>query len=183
MIRRRLAQGDDDAGPDELDLADEIGRAGLHLVAVGHAVVRRPALDHVRDVDLVLAEGHGGDDLAQELAGPADEGPALQRLRPGPGPSPMNISSADRLPSPGTALVRSLWRTAEPADADLVVDLREGVPLGGRLGRRGRRGTAARRRQPAAAWASVAGEAAVSFWTPAGVRTRPRPRPGSRRGP
>src|SRR5438552_1830729 len=80
-LDRELAERHDHLGGDQLELAEEEGLAARHLVRLGVAVLRRPALDDVRDVDVVSVEPHSlGDDLGQELAGAPDEGLALQVL-------------------------------------------------------------------------------------------------------
>src|SRR5438046_2114142 len=80
-LDRELAERHDHLGGDQLELTEEEGLAARHLVRLGVAVLRRPALDDVRDVDVVALEPHAlGDDLGQELAGAPDEGLALQVL-------------------------------------------------------------------------------------------------------
>src|SRR2546425_7644803 len=80
-LDRELAERDDHLGGDQLELAEEEGVAARDLVGLGVAVLRRPALDDVRDVDVVAVEPHPlGDDLGQELAGAPDEGLALPVL-------------------------------------------------------------------------------------------------------
>ena len=80
-VRREAPERDDDPGLQQLDLAQQPGLALRDLDRVGIAVVRRAALDHVRDVDLVLAvQPHRGEHAVEQLAGAADEGQALAVL-------------------------------------------------------------------------------------------------------
>ena len=65
---------------DRVDLAEEERLAGRDLVRLGIAVARRPALDHVGDVDLVAVKPDRLDDLRQQLPGAADERDALDVL-------------------------------------------------------------------------------------------------------
>ena len=68
---------------DEIDLAMEIGDAGLHFlgrrlaVAGGLAGSVGPALEDVGDIDRIAGQPHGLDDPREQLAGLADEGFAL----------------------------------------------------------------------------------------------------------
>ena len=72
-------------------LAEEELATDLHLVRQWRAILRRPALHHVADVDVGAADRHAlacrraVDHLRQQLAGPADERDALRifvRARP-----------------------------------------------------------------------------------------------------
>ncbi len=76
-LRRELAERDDHARADDLDLAEQERLAGRHLVRLGIAIARRAALDHVGDVDLLAGQADRLDDLRQQLPGAADEGLAL----------------------------------------------------------------------------------------------------------
>jgi hypothetical protein len=67
------AEGDDDFGADELDLAHEIRRAGFDFIGRGGAIAGGAAFDDVGDVNLLALEAHGGDHLVEELASAADE--------------------------------------------------------------------------------------------------------------
>ena len=53
------------------------GSHGVDFVGLGIAVLRRPALDDVRDVDVVARQLDRLDDLRQQLAGAADKRHAL----------------------------------------------------------------------------------------------------------
>ncbi len=77
QLGREVAERADDARRDELDLAQQIGLAGLDLFGLGVAVVRRPRLEHVGDVDLLAREADGAEELLEQLARLADERPAL----------------------------------------------------------------------------------------------------------
>ena len=65
-------------GADDVDLAEEEGRAGVALFGLGGAVAGGAAFDDVGDVDLFALETHGGDHVVEQLAGFADEGNALR---------------------------------------------------------------------------------------------------------
>src|SRR3990172_4613753 len=71
------SQADDDPGLYQLDLPLEVLSAGIDLAGKRVAVVRRAALDDVRDEHLVAAPADGGDQLVQEASGRADEGARL----------------------------------------------------------------------------------------------------------
>src|SRR5271170_74118 len=73
----RRAQGDNYLRADDFDLAEEELRAGVGLLRLGDAVLRRTALDDVGDVDLSAFQAHGGNHVVEELAGAAYEGKAL----------------------------------------------------------------------------------------------------------
>lgn len=77
-LRREVAEGDDDPGPDELELLLEERPAGLGLLRLRVPIPRGPALERVADVhvralqaELLLHE------LREELTGRTDEGLAL----------------------------------------------------------------------------------------------------------
>lgn len=74
---RMPAKRDDDAGIQKLDLCIEERRAGRDFFRRGFAVFRRPAFHDIRDEDVVAAHGHGGQQLLEELTGPADKRPSL----------------------------------------------------------------------------------------------------------
>src|SRR4029453_3469604 len=117
----RRAQGDDHLGTDRLDLSLEERKAGAGLAGVGHAVPRRPALDHVRDVLLVAPEGHGAEDVVQELARRPHE-----RLAPavalGAGPPPHEEEAGAGVPPPEDGLRPPPAEPAARALADLVAN-------------------------------------------------------------
>ena len=82
-LHRELPQRDDDLGADQLELPEEEGLAARDLVGLRVPVVGRPTLDDVGDVDVLPPDLHPlGDDLGQQLAGPADERLPLQVLVP-----------------------------------------------------------------------------------------------------
>ena len=72
--RRETPERADDLRLDDLDLTVQVRRARRDLVGRWVAVVGRPALDHVRDVDLLPAKADTGQQFGQELARLADEG-------------------------------------------------------------------------------------------------------------
>ncbi len=72
------SERDHDARVHELDLAVEERRAELLFLGPRIAVLRRPALEDVRDVDVRSSEAHAlRDDVGQELSRPTDEGDSL----------------------------------------------------------------------------------------------------------
>jgi len=73
----RGAQGHDHLRADDLQLPHQVGAARGDLVAGRVAVVRRAALQHVADEDLVAGQGHGLDHAGEQLTGRSDEGQAL----------------------------------------------------------------------------------------------------------
>src|SRR5262245_8550095 len=132
--QRGAAEGHDHLGIDQLDLAVQPGPAGSELGTLRRPVVRRPALDRVADRDLRPVQPDLGQQLVEELTGPADERePALVLAAPGRLTDEQH-ASAGRIdawddPLPG------LRQSARGA-ADHRVDQRR--PVGER--RRGRRG-------------------------------------------
>ena len=72
------AQGHDDLGADDANLAQQERRAGIALVALGRAVARRTALHDVGDVNLFALQAHGGDHVVEQLSGAPDERQALR---------------------------------------------------------------------------------------------------------
>src|SRR6266404_2013412 len=73
-------KGHDEGRVEDLELALEIGRAGGDLVGLRIAIVRGPALDDVRDEDLVPSPAERGEELDEQVAGPPDERTALAVL-------------------------------------------------------------------------------------------------------
>ena len=72
---RALAQRDDQLRPDQRGLAVEIGTARLDLARLGRAIVRRPALEDVGDVDVLTAlHSEGRQHVVEEPARLPDEG-------------------------------------------------------------------------------------------------------------
>ena len=68
-LRGKAAQGADDAGLDDFDLALEIRLALLDLIGLGVSVIGRAALEYVADINLVAGQAHSLDDLGQQLPG------------------------------------------------------------------------------------------------------------------
>ena len=66
-LHGEVAEGADHLGFDQLDLLEEKWLAGLDLVRLGVAVLRRAALDDVGDVYVVALQADRFDDLRQEL--------------------------------------------------------------------------------------------------------------------
>ena len=71
-----IAQGDDDFGVHQSDLGREPLPAGCHLLLCGHAISRRPAFHHVRDVHLFPGDPGAFENFGEELASRADKGSA-----------------------------------------------------------------------------------------------------------
>ena len=71
---RHAAQRTEDFRAEDLQLAHEVRQAVGDLVGRRRAVVGRPALQDVRDEDLVARQVDGLDHFRQELSGAADEG-------------------------------------------------------------------------------------------------------------
>ena len=76
-LRRELAERHDHLGLDRIDLPEHELLALLHLVGLGIPVARRPALDHVGDVDILPLHPDRLDDFRQQLTGTAHERLAL----------------------------------------------------------------------------------------------------------
>src|SRR5262249_54268405 len=72
-LRAELAERDDDFRLDDVDLLEEKWLARLHFVRLWIAVLRRPTLDDVRDVDVLALQVDGLDDFRQQLPGPSDK--------------------------------------------------------------------------------------------------------------
>jgi hypothetical protein len=78
---RWLAEGDDDARPDRVDLPVEERPAARHLVPQRRSVLRRPTLHDVADVDAAAGDAEPLlDHLGQQLARASDERDALKVL-------------------------------------------------------------------------------------------------------
>src|ERR1700704_883269 len=58
-------------------MAMEEGKAGCGLLGRGVAILRRPPVEHVGDVDLASVQADAGEHLIQELPGAADKGKTL----------------------------------------------------------------------------------------------------------
>src|SRR5262245_41887918 len=73
-LRAELAERDDHFRPDHVDLLKQKGLAGGNLVRFGIAILRRPALDDVRDVDVLPRNLEALlDDVGEQLARAPDE--------------------------------------------------------------------------------------------------------------
>src|SRR3990172_9709730 len=78
-LHGELSQRDDDLRSNEIDLFLQERFAGRHLVRLRIAVLGRPALDHIGDINVLALHSHSlGDDVGQKLPGPADERLSLQ---------------------------------------------------------------------------------------------------------
>ena len=132
---RELAEPHEHARPDRPDLRLEERLAGEDLVRLGVAVLRRPALDDVRDEDVGprIFMPFSMMSVRSWPARPTNARPCSSSSAPGA--SPTNISSAPRVPlaeDDGLAAPREL---AAPAVADLGADRGAGRrPGSSRLG-------------------------------------------------
>ena len=77
-LRGEVAERRDDARPHELDLAEEVRLAGGDLGLERIAILRRPALEHVREIDRLRREPDSGEQPRQQLPClPGERQPAL----------------------------------------------------------------------------------------------------------
>jgi hypothetical protein len=76
-LHRRRPERDDHLRLESHELLLQVRHAREHLLGLRLAVVRRPALHDVADVDLVAVETHRADHLVEQLARLADERKAL----------------------------------------------------------------------------------------------------------
>ena len=99
-------EGDHQGRVERLELARQERRAGGDLVGLRVAVVRRAALDDVRDEDLLArpADRRRAARRGATPACPTNGRPCRSSLKPGP--SPTKTTSVAAVPSPGTARVR-----------------------------------------------------------------------------
>jgi hypothetical protein len=67
------AEDEDDLGLDHRELARQVWRASLRLVWHRVTVLRRPALEHVGDVDVGAAQADAGKERVEKLSCSADE--------------------------------------------------------------------------------------------------------------
>src|SRR5437016_1851865 len=77
QLGREVAERDDDARPDELELAVEPWRARLDLVRLRISIPGRTTLHDVRDVNVGPGEADTLDELGEQLSRPTDERLAL----------------------------------------------------------------------------------------------------------
>ncbi len=80
QLRGEVAERGDDPRLDQLDLAPQIGLAGLDLDRLRIAVARGPALEDVGDEDLLAIQADALQQLVEQPAGAADERQALAIL-------------------------------------------------------------------------------------------------------
>src|SRR5262249_22831822 len=73
-LRSESAKAADDLWTDGRELPFHKGITGGDFIRFRIAIVRRPALEDIADVDVVALEIDGFDDLRQQLAGAADKG-------------------------------------------------------------------------------------------------------------
>ena len=67
-LSRPIAQRTHELGPDHLDLLHEERLASIHFIRFRVAIVRWPAFDDVRDINLVARQIRRGQQIVQELA-------------------------------------------------------------------------------------------------------------------
>src|SRR5690606_9097362 len=139
---QRLGRGpserDQDLRAHEFDLALQIGQAGADLGRLRRAIVRRPALDRIRDIDvLAAAQADCTEHVVEQASRLADEGLALAVLL-------LARSLAHQHPAPravadaGYRLGASVAEHALPTGVDLRF---ERVPVEGRDAPRARIGS------------------------------------------
>ena len=85
---------------------EQVVLAGVDLGRLRVAVAGRPALQDVRDEDVVARQPDLAEELVEQLARLADERAGPGGPRCAPGASPTNIRSASALPEPKTTVVR-----------------------------------------------------------------------------
>jgi hypothetical protein len=68
---------DDNLRPQQLQLFLQIRRTFLHFIRFWVAIARRAALEDIADEHIRTRQAHSGDDLVEQLSGPADERAAL----------------------------------------------------------------------------------------------------------
>ena len=118
-LRGEAPHRDDQLRLDQLDLLQQVRRALRHFVGLGIAVARRPALEHVGDVDVLAARSRpiAASMLSSSLpAWPTNGSPS--RSSSAPGASPISSQSAFSSPTPNTVWVRVLCRphAVQPGD-------------------------------------------------------------------
>jgi hypothetical protein len=72
-LERMAAEDEDDLGLDHRELARQVWRASLRLVWHRVTVLRRPALEHVGDVDVGAAQADARQQGVEQLPGGTDE--------------------------------------------------------------------------------------------------------------
>jgi hypothetical protein len=73
-LRGEAPHREDQLGLDEVDLRVQVRRAPRDLLRLRIAVARRPALEHVADIDVLLAgQVDGGEHVVEQAPGLADE--------------------------------------------------------------------------------------------------------------
>ena len=77
MGHREAAERHHDGGVQDLELALQVRQAGSDLVRLRVAVARRPALDDVRDEDLLAPPAERREQLYEQLARATHERPTL----------------------------------------------------------------------------------------------------------
>ena len=104
--RREVPERGDDAGADQLDLAEQVRLAGRDLALERVAVLRRPALEDVREVDLVPAEADAREEPLEQLTGLARERVARSDPRGTRAPRRRASARASGSPAPKTTWPR-----------------------------------------------------------------------------
>ena len=81
-ISSDFSEGDDDPGPNPVNLLQQKRRALFNLFSVGNPVIRRPALNHIGNVDIFPFKIHDIDDFCQKLPCPTHKRTALEVFIP-----------------------------------------------------------------------------------------------------
>ena len=134
--RGGAAEGADDFGADRRKLAVEELAADLHFIRFRGAILRRTALHHVGDIN-VLAKQFDAfllrrvfDHLGEQLSGAADEGDAL-RVLVGAGAFADENQRGLRIANAEDDLIAAFGEAATATIAHVLDDLEEGIASGG----------------------------------------------------
>src|SRR4051812_7783951 len=122
QLRGEIAERADDARLNQLDLLLQVGAAGVDLLGLRVSVAGRPALENVRDEDVIPLQPDPLQQIGQEAAGAAHERQALPVLL---GPRCLAHEHQVRVgvSGPEDDPVARLRKGAALADRGLVVDL------------------------------------------------------------
>ena len=118
--RRGSAQGNQYLGTNHIDLLKQEGRASVSLLRLGNAILRGPAFDDIRDINLFALQTHGGNHVVEQLAGAADEWKSLG-IFVGAWPLAHKHQSSVRITIAKNDLVAASGKSAPGAIADLLV--------------------------------------------------------------
>jgi hypothetical protein len=115
----------DNCGIDEGDLGEQVLPADLDLRGLGIAIARWTALHDIGDEHTAAVETDAAELFAENAAGAADKGPPLPVLF-GPGTLSDEHDASIRCPLARHSLPPAAGERAEPARADLAVNLLQG---------------------------------------------------------